>query len=924
MGDYSYEVLDTKLSRHAEPENVIQLGVYSRMLAEIQGAIPVQCHLVLGDRSRVSFQTNRFAAYIRHAQRRFEAFVQNPPISSYPEPCQHCSACHWQGNCSARWDADDHLSLVAGMQGPQTRKLAVAGVTTLSSLAALPESTRIPGMNPDVQARLRAQAVLQHHKRKTGEDRYETLVADSGRGFERMPASDAHDLFFDMEGDPLQEGGLEYLFGLYFVNDESKPVFLPFWAHDPAEERDAFRKLMEFLSEHIAKHPCAYIYHYNHYEPTALKRLSCRYAVAERQLDDLLRAERFVDLFKVVREAVRVSEPAYSIKNIETFYMGKREGAVATAGDSIVVYNRWRQTGDESLLKEIAEYNRVDCESTKLLREWLISLRPNGLPWFQDLNADVGQPPAADSPSKAKEREERYESFRLQLEARTDSSDLARRVSELLGFYTREAKPEWWALFERRDRAEDELIDDAECLAGLSLEGPPVPEKQSLVYTFRFPPQETKLKAGDDAQIVAIMARAGSIVEIDEHNNLVKIKRGVKSGPLPERINVGPAGPLSTDKQQAALNRVADDLLAGTHGYPAIAFLLSRSPPRLIGRTEGEPLLQGDNLLAGATEAVAALDNSYLFIQGPPGAGKTFTSAHVIVELIRRGKKVGVAANSHKAIHNLLDRVEQIAEERGVSFRGVKKSSGGESIYNGKFIRSEADGAKISLDAQLLAGTAWLFSESRFDRHLDFLFIDEAGQVALANVVAMGTAARNIVLVGDQMQLGQPTQGVHPGDSGLSVLDFLLTGQATVLPDRGIFLGVTHRLRPEVCGFISEAFYEGRLSPDPGNSDRRLVFSSALDGLRPEGIHFLPISHTGCSQKSEAEGAVVINLYNLLLNQQFQGKDGVLRPLTSSDILVVTPYNVQVNYLRSVLPDGARVGTVDKFQGQEAPAGGIL
>ena len=179
---------------------------------------------------------------------------------------------------------------------------------------------------------------------------------------------------------------------------------------------------------------------------------------------------------------------------------------------------------------------------------------------------------------------------------------------------------------------------------------------------------------------------------------------------------------------------------------------------------------------------MAGLDESYLFIQGPPGSGKTYTSDHVIVELIRQGKKVGVTANSHKVIHNLLDKIENVAAEQGVKFTGVKKSSGEESVYHGRFIQSKDKKENVSKDAQLLAGTAWLFSDERFDRHLDYLFIDEAGQVALANVIAMGTAARNIVLVGDQMQLGQPVQGVHPGDAGLSVLDFLLGGQATVDP----------------------------------------------------------------------------------------------------------------------------------------------
>jgi superfamily I DNA and/or RNA helicase len=212
------------------------------------------------------------------------------------------------------------------------------------------------------------------------------------------------------------------------------------------------------------------------------------------------------------------------------------------------------------------------------------------------------------------------------------------------------------------------------------------------------------------------------------------------------------------------------------------------------------------------------------------------------------------------------------------------------------------------------------FADARFDRHFDYLFIDEAGQVALANAVAMGTSARNIVLVGDQMQLGQPVKGVHPGTSGSSVLDFLLEGQPTVAPDRGVFLHVTRRLHPSVCEFISNTFYEGRLIPHLENALRGLFFDGAIPGIEPEGTHFVAVEHSGCSQKCEEEGKVVKKLYTQLLRQRFQDKNGAVRPMTRDDVLVVSPYNVQVNHLKSILPAGARVGTVDKFQGQEARA----
>jgi uncharacterized protein len=920
LGPFSYEATDTKLARHARAKHLIQLGVYSSLLALRQDKLPAQAHLVLGDNSTASFVVNDFTSYVHHAMQRLEEFAASPPAESYPEPCSHCTSCHWKDTCAAKWNDDDHLSLVANIQRSQTTKLERAGVKTVAQLADSPKDTRIPDLNSQVFDRLRSQAALQQNKRKTNKNSFELLDYEAGRGFSRMPKPDAGDLFFDMEGDPLYPQGLEYLFGVSFLKG-GELTFLPFWAHNHEEERATFSQFIEFLKQHLTAHPDAYIYHYNHYETTALKRLACRYATAEHQLDDLLRRMKFVDLYKVVRESVRVSEPSYSIKNLEVFYMAERGGNVTTAGDSIVVYNNWRETGESILLQEIATYNEVDCVSTAKLRDWLLSHRSSNGAWFDGPTSTTDADAAADKTAARLEREARYAEFQTKLLSSATSGDCRGPLADLLEFHAREGRPQWWEYFDRTSRFEEELLEDTECLAGLRLAGPTQTVKRSLLHTYRFPPQETKLRAGDQVTDMATLSPAGTIELIDEDKLLIDIKRGANKGALPDSLNIGPGGPISSDALREAIYRFASDVLAEGNRYSAIHDILTKSIPRLKSRESGQPIADSDDLLAGTVDAVADLANSYLFVQGPPGAGKTYTTAHAIVELIRRGKKVGVAANSHKVIHNLLDVIEKMAIERNVAFDGVKKSSAvnPESAYNGTYIRSEDKSENISLSVSLLAGTAWLFAHERFDQHLDYLFIDEAGQVSVANVIAMGVAANNIVLVGDQMQLGQPIQGVHPGEAGLSILDYLLAKQATVSPARGIFLNHTRRLSPSICQFISEAFYEGRLAPAADNHARQLQFKSPIKGISPEGIHFMPVSHAGCSQKCEEEAKVIKELFGQLLGQTFKYKEGTTRAMTADDILVVTPYNVQVNHLRSVLPAGAKVGTVDKFQGQEAP-----
>jgi superfamily I DNA and/or RNA helicase len=402
---------------------------------------------------------------------------------------------------------------------------------------------------------------------------------------------------------------------------------------------------------------------------------------------------------------------------------------------------------------------------------------------------------------------------------------------------------------------------------------------------------------------------------------LVRIRRSIAKGTLPDAIDLGPGRPRKAKEIIAALTRFADSTIAGLRKYPACEAILRRDLPRLKGCSPGQPIVAANELTTTAiTDAIADLDCSYLFIQGPPGAGKTYTGSHSIVELLHRGFRVGVTSNSHKAINNLLQAVEEVAQGRSIRFRGAKRFSNEDQRLNGSIIEDLDDNEEIERgNYQLIAGTAWLLTRPAFEQKVDFLFVDEAGQVSLANVIAMGTSARNIVLLGDQMQLGQPIEGVHPGESGSSSLEYLLQDQATIAPDRGIFLGTTWRMHPDVCHFISDAVYDSRLRPEPNNHNQVLVLDrNAHAALKPAGVSFLEAQHDACSQSSTEEAEIVRRLVESLLTQRFRDRKGVERPMALDNILVVAPYNVQVNLLKHALPSGARVGTVDKFQGQEA------
>ena len=922
LGNFAYDVADTKLARTAKPKHVIQMCVYADLLGSVQGIEPPQMHVVLGDGNQVSLRTSTVRHYYNIARGRFESFVGAPTATS-PEPCGHCQFCRWQATCQAEWEATEHLSLVANINSSQIEKLRDGGVTSLRQLAALKANVRIPNLQAETLARLRSQARLQVVRRDTGKNQHELLPPLPGRGFARLPKPSEGDLFFDMEGDPLYDLGLEYLFGFIHV-DGGQERFTAYWAHDRIEEKAAFERAVDFIVARLATYPDAHVYHYASYEESALKRLAMLHGTRETEVDNLLRRHKLVDVFKVVREGVRVSEPRYSIKNLEAFYLGSpRSGEVTTAGQSIVIYERFRRLGDRELLSQIEEYNKIDCQSLRQCRDWLTTLRPAGMAWPIEIT-----PEQADPVREQKRIEAEQRSAAL-LKTRTDGCpDDDRRWRELLGhlleFHRREAKPKYWAMFTRQEMSDEELVDDAECIGVLlqDHDRPVRPEKKSKVYSFTFPPQDFKMRVGDDVLRAGTLEPAGEIVSLEEDARRISLKIGPSRSPLANGASLIPTGPLGDQVLRAAIYRYAEAVIAGdTTRYTALTDIMRKTAPRLAGLAAGTPIIAlGSELLAGSVAALKRLDQSYLLIQGPPGAGKTFTSSHAIVALLADGKRVGVASNSHKAINNLLKDVEAVAQEQSVTFRGIKKSSNEDQFFNGQQIGDTLKNEDATTRGhQLIAGTAWLFARPDLDQALDYLFIDEAGQVSLANVIAMGVSAKNIVLVGDQMQLAQPIQGTHPGGSGVSGLDHLLGGLATVPPDRGIFLAITWRMHPDICRFISDAVYDGRLQSDRSATQQRVNVASGQDAaLAPTGIRFVAVDHIGCAQRSPPEAERLRQAFMTLLGTEWVDQRGEQNILGLDDILVVSPYNMQVNHLRDILPSGARVGTVDKFQGQEA------
>ena len=549
---WSYEVLDAKLARRAKGEALLQLLLYSDLLAQAQGIEPELMHLALGgggSENPASFRVPEYAAYYRAVRRRFEAHAASSP-DTYPEPVEHCGICEWQQPCAARRRADDHLSLVAGITRAQRGRLVERGVTTMASLGALrlPASPRLDGIGEAALARIREQARVQDQARREGRRIHELVTpVEPDKGLAALPEPAVGDVFFDLEGDAFAEdGGLEYLFGVADRDDNYNAS----WALDPPSEKQAFERFIDDVMARWERHPDFHIYHYGAYETTAVKRLMSRYATREDEVDRLLRGRVFVDLHRVVRQGLRASVESYSLKRLEPFYDFARAVDLATATRALIQVEVRLESSDvagvpDPLRAEIEGYNRDDCLSTLRLAAWLEECR-------RDLQALTGQPvprPALRDEERDREQEPAVETAALPVDdAELDDEQRARRLlAHLLEFHRREDKSMWWEFFHRCGFTEEEHgcsrrsppVESRATLGALTYDGEAGQVKRSVIHRYRFPEQPHEIEVGDspknpDTAESDELKRGfcGTVVELDETAGTIDLKRG-RSSPVP-------------------------------------------------------------------------------------------------------------------------------------------------------------------------------------------------------------------------------------------------------------------------------------------------------------------------------------------------------------------------------------------------------
>lgn len=976
-------VQDTKLARHARVTALMQLAAYVDQLDRLGVPRSDRVELLLGDGSVSEHEVDDLLPVFRLRRERLAALIADrqvelgsagaPVAWGDPRGDLDVMACGRCATCDAEVVASRDLLLVAGMRPVQRERLRAAGVRTIDQLAEAPAGPA--GMNPDTFGMLRTQARLQlespagtpplvapvpHHAVAPPVPTYR-VVAPPALG--ALPRPDHGDLFFDFEGDPLHtepnppgreadpiQWGIDYLFGWV----DTREQYTALWAHTFADEKRALETFLDIVQLRRQQHPGMHIYHYAPYEPTHLLAMAARHGVREADVDRLLRDGVFVDLYPIVRRALRVGSRSYSIKKLEPLYMGDevRTSDVQKGDDSIVRYVEARALAADGadaeaqrILDDLADYNRYDCVSTLRLRDWLV-----------DRARETGMRPSPnpEPDERAYEPSPRALALeRLAAEQPVGSADAQslRLGAAAIDYYPREAKSFWATHFLRLrepvslweetrdvvviDPARSRVVEDwhfSESGRGgerrtIELRGELAPGTRLTEGATPFALYELPAPYPFEPSVRWIHSyRSITVLEVLDDGALVEETAvdGVTWSRLP--VALTPAAPPSAGNQQSAIDAWADSVIDAAPELPAdpATDVLRRRPPRT--RSGSLPASSGDDVDA-IVRAVLDLDRSYLAVQGPPGTGKTYVGSHVIARLVRDHRfKVGVVSQGHATVEQLLDRV--IAA--GVPAQAVAKApKDGSADHAFTVIPKNGVAAFTAEHADtgfVVGGTAWDFShQGRIPRgSLDLLVIDEAGQFSLASTVAVSVASPRLLLLGDPQQLPQVSQGTHPEPVDTSALGWVMDGADVIPPEYGYFLARTRRMHPAVAEPVSHLSYRGQLEAHPSTALR------CIDGVST-GLVPIAVRHHGNATQSPEEAAEVVRIVRDLVGRAWTDvvvddadRASILPPrsLEARDIIVVTPYNAQQVAVEEALAAAGfgevRVGTVDRFQGQEA------
>ncbi|MDH2902543.1 MAG: TM0106 family RecB-like putative nuclease [Actinomycetota bacterium] len=915
-----YEPVDAKLTRsQGKPGHVLQLCFYAEAMEALLGAAPRRMHIWLGSGTTQALTVEEFLPYWRRLRRQLGALLDNGAVATTrPQPCESCEYCEFQGHCERQWRDEDSLAFVAHSRDAEREALERAGVRTVVELSRRRDP--VADLRDEKLTRLSRQAALQVASRADpeGPPAFEIIAASEdpvyGHGFELLPAPDVGDVFFDFEGDPFwtAQNELMFLAGLHYRDAAGEWIFDARWAHTLGAQHEMMGALVDFFAQRREIHPGYHVYHYNHTERSTIERLT-RDAEHENLFASLVDSGLFVDLFTVAKNAVRVGTESYGLKHLEHLVEFVRSGGIEQGAGAVVEYEQWMVSGDDQLLANIAAYNEDDVKSTRALRDWLLGQRPSDLPWRE---AIIEREPYELDTDELVERLH---------DVGEDSPE--HLLGDLLNYWRRERSADVTPKYVALNGDYSVLYDNLDYLTNLRYERmeEPVGKERNPKMVLSWPPQVVDRGLGAKDEVlyagVGVPYGKGSIADIDFERREVSLRWGklqAELGGIPAVLTKDryfrPGAKAGALKDLA--RQVLDPATHGESGRLAMA-LLGAQPPRF---TPGHGPDGGvfDDELSSIYRWVEHLDESFVAIQGPPGTGKTYSGSHIIHHLVGRGLRVGVLAMSHAAIDNLMRATLEVFDQAGdrgrlAALRWEERPS--TPLPGVTYSKKKAD--LSSGQFNLIGGTAWLWANPEMRQvPVDVLIVDEAGQLSLADALSSTGGARNMLLLGDPLQLAQVAKAEHPAGSGASVLEHILGEHVTVPDTRGVFISETWRMHPDVCDFISRQIYEGRLTANECCVQQSTDFGT--------GLRWLVARHERRSTQSPEEIEVVLDQITAMLGTPWTNQKGEVAALTPSDFMVVAPYNDQVDLMKEACQAraplrGVQVGTVDKFQGREAP-----
>jgi predicted RecB family nuclease len=919
FGDYYYTVKDIKRSQVSKSKFIIQVCGYCDLLEQIQGVRPKKAYILLGNGEEEEFIVNDYYNYYLSIKNKFINFQKEFKEEDDLLPEIDDNHWYWEDYAYDKLEELEDISLIANIEKSDIKDLRKNKINSLSDLSKTSfTDLKDISFNEETFYRLKKQAIIKKENNRS----YEVLPHDinNPKGLCNLMEYQKSDLYLDVQyTENFGKEGFIFFYNVYYLKDNK-------WHHKTFDsftvnnEEKTFKIAMSFVRDFIGKR--GKVYHFGSETYEHLLEVAAKYDTFLPFIETLYFSHKFVDLEKIVIQSMVLNTHKFTLENI-----------------SQLIGFDYREVEKESSLFSVKNFGVIKSnierannffqgltlqkmKAFKHLHEWMLKIQAKEEIELVEYSYDNLLDEEEDDNEKLiLQGKNTYDQKKYQ--SASEEEKVRTLILQLLKFHRHESKPSLIEKQELLSQQESTWKKHPRCLSNLKFKKSHEIDEAIRIYSYNVK-DETKIKVGDQVTLYQNQKLKGEVVILSPENEEIVIKFSKnKIDKVKKYKNISimqdnflPISGLERHlKSMVNIDEIDNLEFFGLN--KCIYDFFMRKYPDINGLMKSKPLYNpSKELIPQAINIVNNMKETCLIFQGPPGAGKTYTSSNIIIDLIRKGKRVGISSNSHKAINNVLIKLKELDNSLNIIKLNSNKEEDLEEV--GIPNPSNKEWEKGKKYFQIVGGTVFKFAKSEMNNYFDYLFIDEAGQVSLANLMAMSSSCKNLVLIGDQMQLEQPIQAIHPGESGKSALEYYLKNHKTIPENYGFFLPETRRMNNELTQIISKYFYEDKLKAHESSHNREVIFNED-NGIifRKKGLQFVSVNHKDNTQYSMEEVDKIKEIVDYLLEQKIN-IDGQVKDITMDDIIMVSPYNMQVSKLKKVFKKG-KIGSVDLFQGQEAP-----